>query len=334
MPVDQQSNRYKDTLTILYSITKLVNDGVALNDLLSHICKAAISMSKGNTCSVMLFDQDKKELLCKASYGLSTREEKEIAFKYGEGVAGWVAQNSTSAIIDDVSEDSRFKVINYQQAVIRSMLCVPLIIGFEVIGVLTVTSDQSRMFTREDEELINFLSSSIIKDIENARLFRLAITDNLTKAYNRQFMHQRLPEEIERSKRYRENLSIALIDIDHFKNVNDLHGHQAGDAILKRLSLLILDNIRDVDFLIRYGGEEFLIIFPNTSLQGAMTITERIRNLVEKFAFQWLEKKINITISAGLAAIHSHVADSESLIHAADQALYRAKENGRNSVEG
>lgn len=163
------------------------------------------------------------------------------------------------------------------------------------------------------------------------------ITDPLTKVYNRRYLDRRLDEEIVRSKRYALELSVLMIDIDHFKRVNDTYGHQAGDVTLAALSSLVKTSLRDLDIVARYGGEEFLVICTNTAIDGAALVAERLRQLVESHQIEITDdsgarQTIQISISIGVAGLGARVDSKEKLVQAADQALYRAKEEGRNRV--
>src|SRR3989338_10837727 len=163
------------------------------------------------------------------------------------------------------------------------------------------------------------------------------ITDPLTKVYNRRYLDRRLDEEVARSRRYAIDLSILMLDIDHFKQVNDTYGHQAGDVTLGTLCSLVKGDLRDLDVVARYGGEEFLVICTNTPINGAALVAERLRRLVESQQVEITDgsgarQTIQITISIGVAGFSASVDSKEKLVQAADQALYHAKEEGRNRV--
>lgn len=163
------------------------------------------------------------------------------------------------------------------------------------------------------------------------------ITDPLTKVCNRRYLDRRLEDEVARSKRYSSDLSVLMLDIDHFKRVNDTYGHQAGDVTLATLCRLVKGSLRDSDVIARYGGEEFVVICTNTSVSGAVQLAERIRRLVESSPISVTDaagatKSIPITISIGAAGLGVSVGSKDALVSAADKALYRAKEEGRNRV--
>lgn len=172
-----------------------------------------------------------------------------------------------------------------------------------------------------------------------SRLERETVTDALTGAFNRRYLDRRLSEEVSASRRYARSLSILLIDIDHFKNVNDTHGHQAGDCVLVALGKILTETLRESDTLARYGGEEFLIIAPHTPVSGAIEVAERLRMRVESHEFSLPDeagptRAIRVTVSIGVASLGDGVDNVEKLVKAADKNLYRAKAAGRNRVIG
>ncbi|MGA1845923.1 diguanylate cyclase [Deferribacter abyssi] len=160
-------------------------------------------------------------------------------------------------------------------------------------------------------------------------LMKKAILDELTMAYNRRYFNLVVNEEIERAKRYRQKLGLIIFDIDFFKKINDTFGHQAGDYVLKKLSNIIKKNIRTTDILFRVGGEEFAILLPNTDLEAACNVAEKLRRIIENIQFDTVKK---VTISMGVTELKEG-DDMESFYDRCDQALYQAKENGRNRIE-
>lgn len=166
----------------------------------------------------------------------------------------------------------------------------------------------------------------------NERLSKLAMTDPLTKILNRRAFFSRCAEEVERSKRYSRPMAIVMIDVDRFKQFNDMEGHLRGDEALKRIAHTLQTSLRKTDILGRYGGEEFILVMPETSLPNAVEICERLRAAIEELEFQGKEEPAYLTISVGVAAYPDQGSDLESLAEAADQSLYRAKQAGRNRV--
>ena len=168
----------------------------------------------------------------------------------------------------------------------------------------------------------------------NKRLELLSITDGLTKLYNHRYLQDELARAFEESQRYQRPLSLAIIDIDFFKKVNDSYGHAVGDEVLKGVAKIFQESIRATDLAARYGGEEFAVMMPETELDDAITFAEKIRMLIEVAAMRTSVGPLHITVSVGVAAVpRTKIHTAKELIVAADKALYRAKRNGRNQVQ-
>ena len=169
------------------------------------------------------------------------------------------------------------------------------------------------------------------------KINKLSITDPLTQCFNRGYLMKSLTKEIKRSIRYKNNLFIVMGDIDHFKNINDNYGHQAGDLVLKEFASLIMNSFREeVDWLARYGGEEFILVLPETGRDGAWQAAERLRKKVSEMIIPVKEEKIQITASFGISGFEGHNSvvniSANALIEQADKCLYQAKREGRNRV--
>jgi len=191
--------------------------------------------------------------------------------------------------------------------------------------------DHPQGFSEADVELLSDISVQIAIAIQKAQLHQLAITDGLTGLYIHRYFQLRLDAALTKARRRQEPVSLILFDVDHFKKFNDTWGHQIGDKVLKQVAEITAATVREgIDLAARYGGEEFTVIMPNTSLEGAVQLAERIRTNIEQATLVQDEKTISITISLGCAAFPEHAVDKENLIKAADEALYRAKQAGRN----
>jgi diguanylate cyclase (GGDEF)-like protein len=256
-----------------------------------------------------------------------------LSFRIGEGVAGWVIERGEAALIADVAQDPRFVTLPGNQTPIASMLCIPLLARGERVGVVTATSDRAAAFDSNDLDLVRFIATTIALDVENVRLHRVATTDPLTGAYNREFLSARLPAEIDAAIERDRPLSIAMVDVDHFKAVNDQHGHGIGDFVLAEVARRLRGAIRGGDLLVRYGGEEFLAVLPKADAGRAWEVGERMRQRVCEKAFDVGDGvALLLRISVGIAQWRGK-EKMPQLIERADVALYAAKERGRNRVE-
>ncbi len=180
----------------------------------------------------------------------------------------------------------------------------------------------------------NLEKSNLMMELANETLMELAVRDGLTGLFNLRHFRHILNEELSRAERYSRQLCLVMIDVDHFKNYNDTHGHPAGDEVLKALAGILNKRLRDVDRSARYGGEEFLVLLPETDLEKGRTVAEDLRVQMEEYPFRGRESQPfgKVTISLGVAAFPQDGPDADTLIKVADDALYRAKNSGRNRV--
>jgi diguanylate cyclase (GGDEF)-like protein len=249
----------------------------------------------------------------------------------------YVMKHDSTFLCTDVTKDTRCPNMTIDRET-RSILCVPIRSGNNIYGILHMASRYHRAFDEEDSILANAITEQIGMAVESARLFeeinRLAITDGLTGLYNIRHLKRVLGEEVKRSIRYNRPLSFIMLDIDFFKIYNDNHGHLRGDEILRILAGLLQQNTRDVDTVIRYGGEEFSVIIPEVSKQEAYSMAERIRRVIQDHTFPYEEDQPDgkLTMSMGVASLPIDARDGEELVDKADRALYHAKQIGRNMV--
>lgn len=215
-----------------------------------------------------------------------------------------------------------------------SRMSIPLISFGQTLGVLTLHSSQPNAFRESELQSLESVADICANSIQNAhyveRVKQLAYLDGLTGIFNRRFFELRIMEEIERARRYGTGMAVVMADIDQFKRLNDEFGHLLGDEVLRQVSSLFHQQLRKVDVVCRYGGEEFAILLTQISTQQATAIAEKLRRLVEKFQFPGVPR--TITISAGVASFPVHGKTRDEMVRAADSGLYAAKQAGRNRV--
>ncbi len=220
----------------------------------------------------------------------------------------------------------------------KSALIVPLIVSNRVVGSVQLFSSDPDAFSREDAQLLWILvlvaESQLTRDYENEGLIRFAFTDFLTGLKTRGYFEQQLDLELKRAERKRVPVALLMLDIDHFKVINDTYGHHVGDHVLRDVSSVIMNDMREGDTAARYGGEEFVVVLPETSQPAAMQVAQRIRQRVEraKFFTGSPQDTKHLTISIGVSMFDQDARFKHDLIEAADAALYAAKSNGRNQV--
>lgn len=244
-------------------------------------------------------------------------------------------KNKTTVIINDLQETNLISSQESQIAQLKSMIASPLLAQEKVLGILFAgRSADYPAFTHYDVQFFTGLADQTAAALERSRLFaeikQMAVTDPLTEVYNRRGLSQWGSYEYDRAVRFKRSLSIIYFDLDHFKEVNDTFGHQAGDIILQKITNRCQNVIRNVDLLARVGGEEFLIILPETDQETGYQVAERIRQEINNIPFLINDQEIKVTISLGVTELSPKTKDLEEMISAADQAMYHAKQKGRN----
>lgn len=219
----------------------------------------------------------------------------------------------------------------------RSILVVPILLDGTIMGeLILVNRIGAAGFSHEDEDLLITLGFHAAFALERARhhqeVTRLANIDGLTGLNNHRAFQERLEQEIERARRFQKKLSLLMMDIDFFKQLNDNYGHRTGDEVLKKIACRIAESVRNVDLAARYGGEEFVAMLPETSRQGALVTAERIRRMIMDTPVKVDDREVTVTISIGVATFPEDASEREYLIDEADRAMYAAKKSGRNRV--
>ncbi len=220
---------------------------------------------------------------------------------------------------------------------LKSHLTLPLTTEGEMIGCISLNSDQPNAFDAQDLQFFSVIGYQIAATLKHFQRFssikNMATFDTLTGLYNRRYFEERLRAEVQKSFSNRTAISLIMVDIDHFKKVNDTFGHPEGDIILRETASLLQRSVRKKDTVARYGGEEFVLILPDAGLEASSMIAERIRRMVEGTLFDVGKAQLNLSVSLGISSFPIHPARSgEELVKMADLALYEAKRTGRNRV--
>jgi diguanylate cyclase (GGDEF)-like protein len=327
----------------LMSLTHTLLISENKEELYRSILEIGADLVGASRGSIMLVDKNGKNLHIGFCKGMNMHVARSITVKLGEGIAGRVASSGLPLLVDDIEKDSRVAMPNRPRFKTKSLLSVPLKLKDRSIGVLNLSDKENGgIFNESDLNLLVSFSNLASLMIERTwvlersfKLERLSVTDHLTGLYNHRFLRNRLEEELNRSTRHGLNLSIVFIDIDFFKIYNDFCGHLAGDAALRKTADILRAIVRDMDIVVRYGGEEFCIVLPDTSKEEAVVVAERIRQEIEKEKFPNEENLPlgRLTASVGIASFPEDGHTFTTLVHSADLALYSAKANGRNRVE-
>ncbi len=326
-------------MTLLFDITRSLNSTLELNEILSLVTEMVGVTLGVDQCTVMLLEEGSKTLRVSAGFGIDEASFASFLLPVGQGASGIAAQSRESVYLPDVNVDPRY-VKNPQQPAERdqSLLSVPMICKEKLVGVLNYVRHAKNAFSENDVMLLKLVSSQAAMAIVNARLYsetkELSLTDELTGAFNRRHLFARLEMEIARSQRFHSSVGVVMIDIDHFKHLNDTSGHPAGDQALKEVSDLLRHSIRKVDTLARYGGEEFVVVLPQVTREEAFEVADKLRKGVEKTHFPFGERQPGgrLTISLGVAVFPADGDSLEKVVDASDSALYASKRGGRNQV--
>jgi diguanylate cyclase (GGDEF)-like protein len=299
---------------------------------LHAVTRVSVVLTRSLQGTLRLLDESGKRLLASARTGPSVHRRGAAPFRLGEGFIGWVAVHHRPALTNRVGRDPRFVVRRGQVWTPSGLLAVPLLVRQECIGVLSASRRDGSAYRRTDLEVLRLIAELSVPYLEIARLKRLNESDPLTLLHNRRHLEERLPLQIEKAQRDGTALAVAALDLDHFKKVNDSHGHPVGDQVLIELAERLRQACRSTDVLARVGGEEFLILLPETNLRQARGVAERIRRQIAETPFLTAAGPVSITASLGVAR-RMKGEGGASLQARADRALYRAKRAGRNRVE-
>ncbi len=313
--------------------------------LLQSIMTKSADLLRAERGSLMILERETNALLLEAQKGVIDGLADKMRIPKGQGIAGKVAEMGEPLLVENLEIDPRIRQKNRQHYRTRSFLSVPLKIGDRTIGVLNLADKVSgEVFTADDLQLLqSFANHAVVVLERNAlytqteRLKKLSITDPLTGMLNRRYFQERLEEEIARSSRRGHFLSLMMLDIDGFKTYNDTFGHPAGDKLLKLISDAIMNTVRTNDIVARFGGDEFLVLLPETDASTAMHIAERIRAEISQVALAPGGAPVSsspaVTVSIGIASYPNHGQTLERMIEQVDRAMYKAKTKGKNRIE-
>ncbi len=288
---------------------------------------------------IFFYDHNLRRLNLAQSKGFELADRKDISIQVGEGKIGWVAEHQIVMSASDFQDESRFQkiILKGSQYNFRSDLIAPMLHENETLGVISI-GGLPKYRPKEEKMMLKMIADLGSIALYNAKLFNsiqiAANHDGLTKLLNRKYFMLKLGFEINKAEKDNTPLSLFIFDIDDFKVYNDSNGHLAGDEALKIIGRILIETLREDDFVARYGGEEFILALPSTPKNGALVVAEKIRRTIEDHHFPNQETLPNgqMTISGGIASFPSDGRSSTDLISHADQALYHAKAKGKNSI--
>ncbi len=329
-------------LQILNEFSQQVNSSLDLREVLNLLVNQAAESIGINRCAVWLFDENRLNLETVSGLNLSSEKmiKMSMPYKHIRGTRFMQALSEHKAIEIRSNQDTDFcqKFLdNYFE--INALLVIPLILKDHAMGLMAIgDTRETHEFLEDEIALLSALANHTVLAIENARLYQKvkeqSITDGLTGLYNHRFFQLRFADEFMNSRRYKNDLALIMLDIDHFKLYNDTYGHIAGDLALKEIAGLTRSTVRENDIVSRYGGEELAIILPMTNNEGAQIVAERVRQVIAECQFlgDMNVPQVSITVSLGVSEFSKEMNKREELLREADLALYAAKEQGRNQV--
>lgn len=323
--------------TSLRNITAVLSSQFCIEEIAKILVdKSSTIIEKSEACLFFLVDTEKQELaLLSAKIDGSSEKIKE---KKGDLFDQWVFKQHQRLLVEDIKRDFRFNIEdpNKLQRKFRSLVVCPLVGEKKVIGIIRLESRLPGNFTADDLRLLDIISDLGAVSIQNAKFykktFELAITDSLTGLYLRRYFLERLNEELKRALHTEQNCSLLMLDIDNFKNYNDLYGHAAGDIVLKKIADVLNLFKAEGDIVSRYGGEEFSIILPQTTKKEAKEKAEALQKKIKDLEIFLRRERTKITVSIGVATFPQDAKFWEDLIMKTDEALYKAKRQGKDQV--
>jgi two-component system, cell cycle response regulator len=343
--IERLHNESKELAAII-ELTQLISSTLDQKEILFRIVRKISELMPVTRCSMIRVDW-----LRKSAFVVATHEDPNITGiklslrKYPEIIEA--LQSKKPVIVKDIITDPIMQPVRdiIVPLGIKSILVLPIIFREKVIGTLFLrTSRKIHAFSANEVRLLNAIANASANALYNAFLFeqvedektrleKLAIIDYLTGIFNIRYFYHRIIEEFSRCQRYELPLSALMLDIDHFKKVNDVYGHKTGDMVLKEFAQLVKKHLRKSDVLARYGGEEFIILLTQTPLEGAINEAERIRKCVKDHKLKSIDAKTSLTVSIGVASYPDpRIKTHDDLIACSDDALFTAKQRGRDQI--
>lgn len=329
--MEQDTNRESRILKAVFNIISSIGSELDLGLVCDQIVKKVYNMTDCNGCAIILIEEG--EPVLKSAYGFGQRLE-DHGFA-GSPIIKYVLKNKKNIIIGDAKNSLFSNSLPFYDEP-SSIICMPIFVKGKMSGMIYIDSGKIDAFTSSHEYFLNILAYMISVSVERSlnyeKIKRLTITDELTKVFNRRKFEIDLADETNKAARYVRNLSLLMIDIDHFKKFNDDYGHQTGDRVLNSVGLYLSNNKRVTDKIYRYGGEEFAVLCSETDKESAIIFANRLCRGISETGFDINGANKRVNISVGVGNFPFDAFDKERLLEFADKALYRAKHMGRNRV--
>ncbi len=334
-----ERKRQLEEVAIFNDVAKALTSSLNLDSILQTIMEKMAEFFRPDTWSLLMVDEQKDELYFAIAIGDAAETLKTVRMRMGEGIAGWVARNGESLIVPDVYNDPRFakRVDEYTKWKTRSIICVPLQSKHRVLGVIQLINCAMESFGEQEMFFLHALCDYAAIAIDNARsvekIQELTITDDCTGLYNARHLYKTLEAEVYRSARFGYEFSVIFMDLDHFKSVNDTYGHLVGSKLLQEIGFKVKSQLRLIDYAFRYGGDEFVILLPQTDKNSAMVVAKRLQEMMRRTQFLSDDSlNLNVRCSMGLATYPEDAKSSHEIIRQADEMMYMVKNSSRDNI--
>ena len=334
-----ERKRQLEEVAIFNDVAKALTSSLDLDSILQTIMEKMAEFFRPDTWSLLMVDEQKDELYFAIAIGDAAETLKTVRMRMGEGIAGWVARNGESLIVPDVYNDPRFakRVDEYTKWKTRSIICVPLQSKHRVLGVIQLINCAMESFGEQEMFFLHALCDYAAIAIDNARsvekIQELTITDDCTGLYNARHLYKTLEAEVYRSARFGYEFSVIFMDLDHFKNVNDTYGHLIGSKLLQEIGFKVKSQLRLIDYAFRYGGDEFVILLPQTDKNSALVVAKRLQEMMRRTKFLSDDGlNLNVRCSMGLATYPEDAKSSHEIIRQADEMMYMVKNSSRDNI--
>lgn len=330
---DVMQRRWREVNSVL-RLSMLSGLDMELEATLNMLCDMTSEVAPFDAALIYFWDENDEQPHARVVRG-AEHVNPEV-YERGNILNFWATKYSRPLLVTRAHNSEADALLDAMQ--FNSALIIPLLVNNRVLGTLQLFARNPLSFSKEDAQLLWMMSlvseNLLTREYAHEGLIRFAFTDYLTGLKTRGYFEQQLELEIKRSERKKQHFTLLMIDIDHFKQLNDRYGHHVGDQVLRDVAALLMRDMREVDTVARYGGEEFVIVLPETTGPGAMQVANRLRRSVEQSKFFAGSPRIveYLTISIGIAVFDTDAQFKRDLIEAADAALYTAKSSGRNKV--
>jgi diguanylate cyclase (GGDEF)-like protein len=326
-------------LTIFHDVAKALTSSLNLDSVLQTIMEKISEYFRPDTWSLLMVDENKDELYFAIAVGPAADTLKALRLKVGEGIAGWVAKHGESLIVPDVYTDPRFakRIDEMTKWQTRSIICIPLKSKHRTLGVIQLINCDINNFTDNEMFFLHALCDYAAIAVDNARaverIQELTITDDVTGLYNARHLYKTLEAEVYRSARFGYQFTVVFLDLDHFKQVNDTHGHLVGSKLLAEIGFKIKAQLRLIDFAFRYGGDEFVVLLPQTGKDSGLVVAKRLRDCFRNSTFLADENlHVNVRCSMGMATYPEDAKSAHEIIRQADEMMYMVKNSTRDNI--